>query len=572
MQTFRNFNTATKIISLIVLMSVFMLGVGFVGFSYTNVVSSNMQAMYRDSLLPVKWLNQVRADNRLVEELTLKIMLTDQDKNTENVSLSKINEQIQEIISLLNEYETTNLDSFESEKLALIRKKLDAYGVEHQKALNLATNGQKSIAYAEFSQNATPLMMDVNTSLNELAEYKSKKAEEENNNAMIGSAMAKRMIIGITVVAAIVSLGLGLIISKVIANPLVEMVGRIQQVAEGNLSINQVKVNSTDEVGQLGIAINTMLVNMRKLVKQVTVSAETVTSSSEELSASTEQSAHANSQVAMAISDVAHGAAEQVKTINNTARIVDQISASIQQISVNTNEVAAMSDRTDESAQDGERAIHTTVSQMMNIEKTVMTSAGVVARLGDKSKEIDQIVTTISEIAAQTNLLALNAAIEAARAGENGRGFAVVAEEVRKLAEQSQVASKQIAELIREVQEDTQKAVVAMSAGTHEVKIGTDVVNDAGTAFRDIATLITQVSGKIREISSAIQHVASGSQQIAFSVREIAKISDGTANRAQTVSAATQEQSAAMEQIAASSQSLSSMAMELQASLHKFKV
>ncbi|MBC9784998.1 MCP four helix bundle domain-containing protein [Heliobacterium chlorum] len=183
MQTFRNFSTATKIISLIVLMSIFMLGVELVGYSYTHVVSSNMQAMYHDSLLPVKWLNQVRADNRLVEELTLKIMLTDQDKNTENVSLSKINEQIQEIMSLLNEFETTNLDTFESEKLTLIKKKLDDYGVEHQKALNLPINGQKSIAYAEFSKNATPLMMDVNASLNELAEYKSKTDESAQNDS-----------------------------------------------------------------------------------------------------------------------------------------------------------------------------------------------------------------------------------------------------------------------------------------------------------------------------------------------------------------------------------------------------
>ncbi|MDF2614533.1 MAG: hypothetical protein K0S71_2319 [Clostridia bacterium] len=572
MRTFKNFSTALKIISLIIFMSISMLGIGIVGLNYTNIVSSNMKTMYEENLLPVKWLNQIRANNRLVEVLTIKIMLTEQDKETEKESISKINEQIQEISTLLEGYEKTNLDSFELEKITSIKKKLDAYGAEHQKALDLASSGQRNIAYDAFSKNASPLMMEVNASLNELAEYKSNKAEKEYHSAITGSDMAKKMILGITSVAAILSMAIGLIISRVITNPLVEMVGRIKQVAEGNLAINQVEVNSTDEVGQLGIAINTMLVNMRNLIRQVAGSAKTVTSASEELSMSAEQSASVNNQVAIAISDVAAGTEKQVTAINESSEIVDRMLESIQQIAVNTNAVASLSDKTDESALNGGKAINSAVNQMINIEKTVMNSAVVVSKLGEKSKEIDHIVTTISEMADQTNLLALNAAIEAARAGENGRGFAIVADEVRKLAEQSQDASKQITKLIREVQEDTKEAITAMNAGTSEVKIGTGVVNNAGAAFTDIAALIAQVSEKIREISSEIQLVASGSQKITVSVREMAKISIETANQTHAVSAATQEHSTSMEEIAASSQGLSIMASELLASIHHFKV
>lgn len=138
---------------------------------------------------------------------------------------------------------------------------------------------------------------------------------------------------------------------------------------------------------------------------------------------------------------------------------------------------------------------------MSQIDGTVTSSARVVAKLGERSKEIGQIVDTISGIAGQTNLLALNAAIEAARAGEQGRGFAEVADEVWKLAEQSQETAKKIETLIGDIQADTDTAVMAMNSGTLEVKTGAEVVNTAGAAFRGIAELINEVSSQVQGIS-----------------------------------------------------------------------
>jgi len=196
----------------------------------------------------------------------------------------------------------------------------------------------------------------------------------------------------------------------------------------------------------------------------------------------------------------------------------------------------------------------------------------VVAKLGERAKEIGQIVDTIAGIAGQTNLLALNAAIEAARAGEQGRGFAVVAEEVRKLAEQSQEAAGKIAELIGEIQGDTDKAVVAMNDGTREVKTGAEVVNAAGAAFREIVTLVSQVSVSVKEISAAVQEMAGGSQQIVGAVKKIDTLSKSSAAEAQSVSAAAEEQLASMEEIASSSQALAQLAQDLQAAVAKFRI
>ncbi|MBP2657756.1 MAG: methyl-accepting chemotaxis sensory transducer, partial [Firmicutes bacterium] len=170
------------------------------------------------------------------------------------------------------------------------------------------------------------------------------------------------------------------------------------------------------------------------------------------------------------------------------------------------------------------------------------------------------------------NLLALNAAIEAARAGEQGRGFAVVAEEVRKLAEQSQDAAKQIAALIGEIQGDTDKAVNAMNDGTREVKVGAEVVNASGKAFQEIADLIYKVSNQIKEISTEIEQMAVGSQRIVESVKQIDTLSKKASGEAQTVSAATQEQSASMQEVASSSQALANLAMDLRQAVGKFHI
>ena len=387
--------------------------------------------------------------------------------------------------------------------------------------------------------------------------------------ADIGSMRNQSILIG--VVALLLAAVFIYLIAARTTNPIIRLAEAANQMAEGDLT-QTVAVSSNDEIGQLGTAFNAMGSNLKNLIAQVQKNAEQVAASSEELTASSQQSVQVANHVAESISEVAAGANEQVTAATETSAVVEQMSAGIQQVAANANQVAAQSAQAAGKAQDGGQAIEKAVSQMKQIEQTVNTSAQVVAKLGERSKEIGQIVDAISGIAGQTNLLALNAAIEAARAGEQGRGFAVVAEEVRKLAEQSQEAAKQIATLIGEIQGDTDKAVMAMNDGTREVKTGADVVNAAGAAFQEITELSVQVSGQVKEISAGIQQMATGSQQIVGSVRKIDDLGKSSAEQAQSVSAATEEQLASMEEIASSSQSLAQLAQDLQAAVARFRV
>lgn len=362
--------------------------------------------------------------------------------------------------------------------------------------------------------------------------------------------------------------------SKRLADPILNVLDATNKVKSGDLTVlvNADHIRRKDEIGRLASNFNDMIGNLHGVVKQIKLSTESVSDSAEELTASANETAHAANQVAESIVEVSQGADLQLKQVKIAAHIVKQMSDSIQRVADNSNTAAESSNQAVETARGGVRSIQQAVAQVNHIEQTVNSSAVVISALDERSKEIGQIVSTIEGIAAQTNLLALNAAIEAARAGVHGQGFAVVADEIRKLAEQSQRATKEITLLIEKVQEDTHSAVAAINEGTHEVKLGAEIVSSAGEEFENIAGIITNVSEKVEEISVAIKQISGGSQQIVSSINDIEELSNKSVIESETVSAATEEQLASMEEISASGQCLADIAAELQASVKRFRI
>ncbi|TWH57009.1 methyl-accepting chemotaxis sensory transducer [Desulfitobacterium sp. LBE] len=571
MQKFRNLKTATKLNSLTMFMAVFLGLVGLVGIYSTYNLAAAVENMYQNNLLPVKWVNGARGQTRAVEALTLEVFMT-QDQSKQQEILQEMEERVAEVDTLLADYSKADMDAHEQEQFAKLMDTLQLYRTERDKAIDMATAGNQDEAFRYFSAHAASQVDAVNDLLKELADYNAQLADEEEIKSQAAAAMTSKVMVGITLVAIVLALGIGRFIARLIAKPLIQVEGTVREIAQGNLTVEKIAIDSEDEVGRLAAGINAMTENLRLLIENITHTAEQVAASSEELTASAEQSASATNSIAATITEVAAGAARQEAAVDNAASIVEEMSAGIQQVAATANSVSRSAELTANAAGQGDKAVNAAVSQMKNIEKTVAGTAQVVTQLGERSKEIGQIVDAISGIAAQTNLLALNAAIEAARAGEQGRGFAVVAEEVRKLAEQSQEAAKQIAGLIAEIQKETLSAVKAMNEGTHEVKIGSEVVNSAGEAFDEIVGLIGDVSTQVREISAAIQQMASGSQQIVDSVRDIDRVSKEASGQTQTVSAATEEQSASIEEVAASSEELAKMAEELQRAVRKFRI
>ena len=344
------------------------------------------------------------------------------------------------------------------------------------------------------------------------------------------------------------------------------------QMANGNLSVNNLPVESNDEIGMLTNAFNTMCTNLRNLIGKMAATSEQVAASSEELTASAHQSADASVHVAETVGNVSFSMEKQLEDINGAKKNVDDVYADVTAMAAKARTVTDTSNRTAEAAQKGSQLMENAVKRMGNIEQSVMASANVVEKLGENSNQIGQIVDAISSIAEQTNLLSLNAAIEAARAGEHGRGFAVVAEEVRKLASESQESAEQIKSRIDSIQRDTFEAVKAMQAGTDEVKSGTAAIREVGEQFEGILTMVNGIKQQMDEINTSVNTVAAGANNIVTAVDSIDGISRKTAEDTQTISAATQEQSASNEEIAAASQALANLASDMQTAIKQFKV
>ncbi|QDR79434.1 methyl-accepting chemotaxis protein [Sporomusa termitida] len=376
------------------------------------------------------------------------------------------------------------------------------------------------------------------------------------------------------------ALGIGLILVGFIGwwyllktlRPIESLVQEATRIAAGDLTLSQLKLDSNDEIGRLARSFEQMTKNLRSLMLQVAEATEQVSASSEQLNASAEQSAQAANQVAAAIARTGAGVEQQTAGVANVLVLIEDIASGSREGANATKLASDITGQAVLATNDGSKAVENAIRQMNQIQNTVNDSAMVVAELGARSKEIGVIVETIAGLAGQTNLLALNAAIEAARAGEQGRGFAVVAEEVRKLAEQSQAAAKQIAELIAEIQGKTGQAVAAMSAGTEEVQKGTSVVDQAGITFKEIERHVKEVAQISSGIAAGLNESVNASTQVLAAIKAVDAVSREIAGQSQNISAATEEQSASMQEIAASSQALSQLAEELQQAVGQFKI
>lgn len=570
MQMIKNTKIGIKILLLITIAFLSLIVVGLTGLSTMNKMSQSSTSMYQDTLLPVKWLNQLRSNSNESAANVLSLIFTT-DASMKQTILKKIDVTTEQTNKIMADYKVSNLSPFEVENLKKLDTMTQKLRDERKKTIDLAVLNKKDEAYAVYTQSYSPLIQERFNIIQDLANYNEQQADDLNNENIQHYTSVRTTSILILIISLLACVATGYVITRLVTRPIGAMQNLMEKAESGDLTVFG-NYKSKDEVGSLTQSFNAMIEGLRNLMKQINENSLSLSATSEELSASAEQAGHAAGQITESIQEVSTGADKLLGNVQTTEQTIEQMSLKIQQISTNTQLVSEKAMHASESAIDGKQAIEQSVRQMNSIQSSVGNAARSIAELGEQAQHIGKIVETISGIANQTNLLALNAAIEAARVGEQGKGFTVVSNEIRKLAEQSSQSANQIAGYIESVQKIINTAVDNMEVGTKEVADGTVVVSAVSDSFDQIYNAVNEVTKQIQEISGTVQEIAVGTEEVVKSFDAVSNIASVSAAETQTVSAATEEQLASTEEIAASASSLSNMADELQSLVSTFKI
>jgi len=550
MQWFYDLKTFHKLMFLVGLMSVFMIVIGGVGLHYNNVADEESNSMYNDNLLPIRWVNVIRANANACKS-NLFEMVTTTNLSDRYQLVNETKQLIAENNKLLAEYEKTNFTDEEKELLDAFKASLVGWREVQSGVLNLVQANKIPEAAALITRRSSDMKV-MQDNLSKIAAYNAQRAEERNNQITENAEHAKNIILMCIVFGVILSIISGWFIANRIQDVLLKLNENMKEISEGNLRLNKFTNITKCEIGQICTSFNIMLTNLQQLIGLIGQSVDNISSSTQQMSAASEQAAQGAQNVSDNIVTITGGSSK------DSSESISYINHAIQVLRKNMEDTMAASQESESQAIESVKQSVLAIEKINQIKISASETAQNINDLGELGSQIEVIIDLIKNIASQTNLLALNAAIEAARAGEHGKGFAVVADEVKKLATESANATDKINSMIKEIQTKTNVAVEVMGQGVVVVNEGVELISNIEKTLNNILQSAQNTSLSVTEANSEIL--------------KIAKSTDSVSRSMEDISAVTEEQSASLEEISASTQSLSKVAEELNNQLSHFKL
>ncbi len=381
----------------------------------------------------------------------------------------------------------------------------------------------------------------------------------------------RNSILLIALVIVIVSIGVSYFIARSITKPVKQLRDQVNRVAVGDLTV-KVKSKSKDEIGELTAHFNVMVDKMRNLIQSVQSSSYQVTASSENLSAVAEETIASSEEVARAVTDIASGSTQQASDVESTLNRAVNLSEEIEKVNLQARSMKQLSATAETANEKGMEQVATLRSKNDESNKVLTSVEGVFYDLNEKIKEVEEVILTINEISEKTNLLALNAGIEAARAGESGRGFAVVANEVRKLAEQSSVATERVKTILKGIETESKRVGVEMDHTKAISNEQNEAVGDTESAFIMLGESMKQMVLFIDSIGADVDKMNGHKEAVMESIQNISAVAQQAAASSEEVSASTDEQQRALETVGESAEALSEASGQLMELIKQFTV
>lgn len=377
--------------------------------------------------------------------------------------------------------------------------------------------------------------------------------------------------ITISLVIGVIGAIIALLVGRSLTSKIIILNKTFEKASEGDLTV-KVNINTKDEFGELGNNFNIMMRRIGELILNVRSSSEVISKTSSDVNKMAEETNTAISEVAVTIDQVAHGASETAQDIQSGVAAINNLASKIDTIDDLTSEMISISDKSNRLSQEGLRVMNILTDKTEKNIKSSESVSIVVSDMNMETEKISVITDTINQIAAQTNLLALNAAIEAARAGEAGKGFSVVADEIRKLAEQSTSATKQIQDLISAIKNKSESAVKSMEISNSIVGEQSQAVIETRDIFNKILNSVNDLMKEMKLVQTATIETNNAKTEIVGRMQNISAISEESSASAEEVSATTEEVTAAMNEFTNSAVELKELSAELEKQINKFKI
>ncbi len=536
-----NLKISSKLFVAFSIIAAFLVGVGILSLLKLGGLQSDIENITKFLYPKTQWASDI-SQSVLQVEIAIRDGVLADSPDEIATALSKVAASVKTITERIELFQK-NVKTEKGKEL--IQKYIDArtkYREELVKILALIKEGKSQEARQGLKLLA-PLREPYLNSMTDIIKYQNERMTETGKQADDNYALARNLIIVATLIAFSLAAFLGIIITRSITKPLTRAVSTAERVADGDLTV-EIEADTSDETGLLLKAMKHMTDKLRKMVGDIKQASASMASGSQQLSASSEEITRSMSSQSARASQIATSAEEMSQTVVDIAK--------------NSANIASAAADTATIAEQGSHIVNKSVEESEAIAATVGNSVRVMQTLGDRSKQIGEIVAVINDIADQTNLLALNAAIEAARAGEQGRGFAVVADEVRKLAERTAKATSEIRGMIGSIQTEVGNAVESMDETSKKVETGLKYSKNAGEQLGTIVSSATSLQGMVQQIATATEEMSTTSEAISGDIQEIASGSS--------------EISSGADQIAQSSTELARLAGDLKVIVEQFKV